>query len=974
MPYFASLPEQRLKLLLEILKVEPVPSGTVLCREGEPGDCMYIIVSGSVQVFGPPKFLRGSTCIAASLPAEEPAQAAALPPARASSASVHRKTTTGHLGHAAIGRLQRVIAKGFLVKRGGRIKTWRRRYCVLRGNVLSYYDSKSEQAMFLVPTHDVQADARGSVSPQASLRLLSLTDGDAAGASCSSGPDAQAGEGSLPALRPSRSVRLYSSTASASGQTAPVQPRGSKLLSQVSPPRSMNMLLSKEKRRTMAVSLIGQHRAKGPRKLKGRFALRGASVWQGRPGGFILHTCSGRDVYCEASTPDERSDWLRSINIGILRAQSEALVKHALLDWDSDDESSGLDAPPARACEAARPGPQAEGSARKRPGTLGKAPLSALPETVRLPQQQRRKRALGSQPAAPVEVEVAGLQDGVGEVVEEGDSEDEGNAQVLVTELYAGAFFGEASLITRSPRNATVVAGGRSVLLRLSRSHFRNFLRIMPDVQLAIDQAVKRRYAMRLASLKLPFLAGFDEERLMALADKGRLVTFRHGDIVFSQGQLGSSFYIILNGSAAVVLQASKEAPRRVVALLRAGEYFGELALLQSAPRAASIVVREATTLLELDRDSFVGLFMEASSSGRSVAVPVVSSPAARRNTVDQGSGVLPPRSSQQLSTDHCLADAIIVSATGGAQGLQLQAGQSGYYDASQLSGTVLLGGSGGQDGQGFADFELRLFKDKAELRHVLHHALGLQHFRDALKAEFSAENVQFWSQVQLFRSRWLPVAESLPMCVQRALLAEHAAARQSKGPSKPASRRQASSAALTTQLPADAGSPEFDVPSSTAAVEGVVDDADVSTFTSAVWRVVQDAEELHGMFIVDTAAAQINIPSSVRSLIDRHMASLVAWATAAGDHIHGLSRQEAPSVVQAITSRGSAAPAAQVAATEYLRLARRFVEALTVFDEAQAEIYELMNKDNFSRFKAGPHFKALLDAVSPYVTQADSP
>lgn len=41
------------------------------------------------------------------------------------------------------------------------------------------------------------------------------------------------------------------------------------------------------------------------------------------------------------------------------------------------------------------------------------------------------------------------------------------------------------------------------------------------------------------------------------------------------------------------------------------------------------------------------------------------------------------------------------------------------------------------------ADFELKLFRHNCELHHVIHHRRGIECFTDALKKEFSAENIE---------------------------------------------------------------------------------------------------------------------------------------------------------------------------------------------------------------------------------------
>lgn len=62
-----------------------------------------------------------------------------------------------------------------------------------------------------------------------------------------------------------------------------------------------------------------------------------------------------------------------------------------------------------------------------------------------------------------------------------------------VTTLHAGDFFGEVSLVTNEPRNATVVAATPAQLLVIAEREFRTLLRAAPEVNAAVRKAVDER-------------------------------------------------------------------------------------------------------------------------------------------------------------------------------------------------------------------------------------------------------------------------------------------------------------------------------------------------------------------------------------------------------------------------------------------------------------------------------------------------
>jgi len=76
------------------------------------------------------------------------------------------------------------------------------------------------------------------------------------------------------------------------------------------------------------------------------------------------------------------------------------------------------------------------------------------------------------------------------------------------------------------------------------------------------------------------------------------------GEIIFLEGQQADTAYVILKGEVEVTAQG--DADNRVISRLKAGEIFGELALLRAdGRRTASTVSREGCELLVVDRKFF---------------------------------------------------------------------------------------------------------------------------------------------------------------------------------------------------------------------------------------------------------------------------------------------------------------------------------------------------------------------------------
>lgn len=97
------------------------------------------------------------------------------------------------------------------------------------------------------------------------------------------------------------------------------------------------------------------------------------------------------------------------------------------------------------------------------------------------------------------------------------------------------------------------------------------------------------------------------EAALDRLASQLRQRRFRRGEVVFHQGDPGDSLHIVDEGSVKITLP-SPDGEEAIIATLRPGDFFGELALLDGAPRSATAAALEATTTLALPRDAFMEL------------------------------------------------------------------------------------------------------------------------------------------------------------------------------------------------------------------------------------------------------------------------------------------------------------------------------------------------------------------------------
>jgi CRP-like cAMP-binding protein len=117
-----------------------------------------------------------------------------------------------------------------------------------------------------------------------------------------------------------------------------------------------------------------------------------------------------------------------------------------------------------------------------------------------------------------------------------------------------------------------------------------------------------------------PLFSSVPEEDLAVLAESMKEETFNKGEVVVSEGETADRIFVVVTGSFDVQPVADAKNPIR----LGPGDLFGEYGLFDQGLRTATIVTREAGTLLTLDYPrfrAFLLLFPEAMLAILSVTV-----------------------------------------------------------------------------------------------------------------------------------------------------------------------------------------------------------------------------------------------------------------------------------------------------------------------------------------------------------------
>lgn len=110
---------------------------------------------------------------------------------------------------------------------------------------------------------------------------------------------------------------------------------------------------------------------------------------------------------------------------------------------------------------------------------------------------------------------------------------------------------------------------------------------------------------------KVEIFAGLADEELMMVAELCHAMRAPASKTIFSEGDEGSEIYIILDGCVRVMINTRRpdgEVTLSTINSLYSGQCFGEMTLLSSAPRSATISAAEPTTLLVMNEADFRAL------------------------------------------------------------------------------------------------------------------------------------------------------------------------------------------------------------------------------------------------------------------------------------------------------------------------------------------------------------------------------
>lgn len=145
-----------------------------------------------------------------------------------------------------------------------------------------------------------------------------------------------------------------------------------------------------------------------------------------------------------------------------------------------------------------------------------------------------------------------------------------------------------------------------------------------------------------------PLMRPLSEDQLLRFAQAGELETYKTGEEIVTEGSLGDAIYLILEGHTSVT---KKELSNRQLAQLEAGDFFGEMSLVEATSRSATVVAIDEVKVFRLPNPELHRLAEEDPQSMNRMLVVIVRTLSTRLRRMNDTLGAVAQLSDWLAST-----------------------------------------------------------------------------------------------------------------------------------------------------------------------------------------------------------------------------------------------------------------------------------------------------------------------------------
>jgi len=174
--------------------------------------------------------------------------------------------------------------------------------------------------------------------------------------------------------------------------------------------------------------------------------------------------------------------------------------------------------------------------------------------------------------------------------------------KIILGTYEKGVPFGRLTGESEAPSIVTVTAAVDSVLLEFP-PHALDMLLKASKAMGEMLTRINRRHTIMYNLRMVPLFAELNPEGFDSVLESGRLCRYERGETIIRQGDEGDSLHVVLNGI--VKVSSARDGGERILAYLKRGAYFGEMALVKNERRMASVIAVSNVETFQIMKDQF---------------------------------------------------------------------------------------------------------------------------------------------------------------------------------------------------------------------------------------------------------------------------------------------------------------------------------------------------------------------------------
>jgi len=119
---------------------------------------------------------------------------------------------------------------------------------------------------------------------------------------------------------------------------------------------------------------------------------------------------------------------------------------------------------------------------------------------------------------------------------------------------------------------------------------------------------------------RLNLFSDLEAHALLKLSSLFREKVFKGGDIVFDEDSIGNSMMVITSGEVRVSQKSDPDNEEALI-VLKKGDLFGEMGLLEDLPRSATVIAHTNVVILEIEREAFLEFLNNECEAGVKILI-----------------------------------------------------------------------------------------------------------------------------------------------------------------------------------------------------------------------------------------------------------------------------------------------------------------------------------------------------------------